>query len=34
MPRYYIGYPEYPGDIHCTVGLSTDTGKELLEAAI
>ncbi|MEO8598894.1 MAG: DUF1059 domain-containing protein [bacterium] len=34
MTRKYIDCREYPSEIHCTVALSADGDKELLEAAV
>lgn len=34
MTRKYIDCREYPSDMHCTVALSADSDKELLEAAV
>ena len=34
MPRKFIDCREYPSDINCTVALSADTDKELLDAAV
>lgn len=34
MARQFIDCRNYPSDIHCTVALSADSEKELLEAAV
>lgn len=34
MSRKYIDCREYPSEMNCTVALSADTDKELLEAAV
>ena len=34
MPRKYIDCRNYPSDMKCTVALSADSEKELLEAAV
>lgn len=34
MTRKYIDCREYPSDMNCTVALSADTDKELLDAAV
>ena len=34
MTRKYIDFREFPSDMHCTVALSADTDKELLDAAV
>ena len=34
MPRRYIDCREYPSDINCTLALSADNDRELLEAAV
>lgn len=34
MARKYIDCREYPSDMNCSVALSADTDKELLEAAV
>lgn len=34
MARQYIDCREFPSDTHCTVALSADSEKELLEAAV
>jgi predicted small metal-binding protein len=34
MSRKYIDCREYPSDINCTIALSADNEKELLEAAV
>lgn len=34
MTRQYIDCREYPSDTHCSVAISADTPKELLEAAV
>ena len=34
MARKFIDCREYPSDIHCTVALSADSEKELLEVAV
>ena len=34
MPRQYIDCREYPSEMNCSVALSADTPKELLEAAV
>lgn len=34
MTRKYIDCREFPSDIGCTVALSADTDKELLDAAV
>lgn len=34
MSRKYIDCREFPGDIKCSVALSADSDKELLEAAV
>ena len=34
MARQFIDCRDYPSDIHCTVALSADSEKELLEAAV
>lgn len=34
MTRKYIDCREFPSDMHCTVALSADSEKELLDAAV
>ncbi len=34
MARHFIDCREHPSDAHCTVALSADSEKELLEAAV
>jgi predicted small metal-binding protein len=34
MTRKFIDCREYPSDMKCTVAISADTDKELLEAAV
>jgi len=34
MARKYIDCREYPSESHCSVAISADTDKELLEAAV
>jgi predicted small metal-binding protein len=34
MARMYIDCREYPSEMNCTVALSADTKKELLDAAV
>jgi len=34
MTRKYIDCREYPSDMNCSVALSADTDKELLDAAV
>lgn len=34
MARKYIDCREYPSDIHCTVAISADSEKELLDIAV
>lgn len=34
MTRKYSDCRDYPSDMHCSVALSADTDKELLEAAV
>lgn len=34
MTRQYIDCREYPSDAHCSIAISADTPKELLEAAV
>lgn len=34
MSRHYIDCREYPSAVHCSVALSADSTKELLEAAV
>lgn len=34
MARKYIDCREYPGDVKCTVAISADTEKELVEAVV
>ncbi len=34
MTRKYIDCREYPSDMNCSVALSADTEKELLDAAV
>ena len=34
MSRKYIDCREFPGDIKCTLALSADSEKELIEAAV
>ncbi len=34
MTRKFIDCREYPGDIKCSVAISADSDKELLEAAV
>lgn len=34
MARQFIDCRDYPSDIRCTVALSADSEKELLEAAV
>ena len=34
MSRQYIDCPEYPSTLNCSVALSADNDKELLEAAV
>ncbi|WP_332777369.1 DUF1059 domain-containing protein [Polaromonas sp.] len=34
MTRKYIDCREFPSDMKCTVAMSADTDKELLEAAV
>lgn len=34
MGRKYIDCRDYPGDVKCTIAISADTEKELLEAIV
>jgi len=34
MPRKYIDCRDYPSDMKCTLAISADSEKELLEAAV
>ena len=34
MKRYFIDCRDHPSDVKCTVALSADTKKELLEAVV
>ncbi|WP_035627134.1 DUF1059 domain-containing protein [Herminiimonas sp. CN] len=34
MSRKYIDCREFPSDMNCTVAISADTDKELLDAAV
>jgi predicted small metal-binding protein len=34
MSRYSIDCREYPSDMNCTVAISADTEKEVLDAAV
>lgn len=34
MTRQYIDCREFPSDAHCSVAISADTPKELLEVAV
>ena len=34
MPRKYIDCREFPSETNCTLAISADTEKELLEAAV
>jgi predicted small metal-binding protein len=34
MPRKYIDCREFPSEMKCTLAISADTEKELLEAAV
>lgn len=34
MPRKYIDCRDYPSDMKCTLAISADNEKELLEAAV
>ena len=34
MPRQYIDCREFPSDMNCTVAISADDPKELIEAAV
>jgi predicted small metal-binding protein len=34
MPRVSIDCREYPSDMNCTVAISADSEKELLDAAV
>ena len=34
MPRMYVDCREYPSDMNCTIAISADTKKELVEAAV
>jgi predicted small metal-binding protein len=34
MTRSYIDCREFPSEMHCTVAISADSEKELLEAAV
>ena len=34
MSRKYIDCREFPGDIKCSIAISADSEKELLEAAV
>ena len=34
MPRKYIDCREFPSGMNCTVAISADSDKELLEAAV
>ena len=34
MTRKYIDCREFPGEMNCTVALSADSEKELMEAAV
>jgi predicted small metal-binding protein len=34
MTRKYIDCREFPSDMNCTVAMSADTDKELLDAAV
>ena len=34
MTRQYIDCREYPSEMNCSVALSADTDKELMEAAV
>ena len=34
MPRMFVDCREYPSDMNCTIAISADTKKELIEAAV
>lgn len=34
MPRMFVDCREYPSDMNCTIAISADTKKELVEAAV
>jgi predicted small metal-binding protein len=34
MARMFIDCREYPSDMNCTVAISADTAKELIDAAV
>ena len=34
MTRKYIDCREFPSEMHCSVAISADTDKELIEAAV
>lgn len=34
MTRKYIDCREFPSDMHCSVAISADTDKELIDAAV
>jgi predicted small metal-binding protein len=34
MPRRYVDCREYPSEMNCTVAISADSDKEVLEAAV
>ena len=34
MPRKYVDCREYPSDMNCSVAISADNDKELIEAAV
>ena len=34
MTRMYIDCREFPSEMHCTVAISADSEKELIEAAV
>ena len=34
MPRMFVDCREYPSEMNCTVAISADTEKELVEAAV
>jgi predicted small metal-binding protein len=34
MPRKFIDCREFPGEMNCTVAISADSEKELLEVAV
>jgi predicted small metal-binding protein len=34
MARMFVDCPDYPSEMNCTVSISADTKKELVEAAV